>query len=73
MSLGTVMAETEATEGHSRVEWIALSIVLAAMTAVQFDAYLNHDVAWFGWAALQMLHGAQLGRDISNQTSRWPI
>lgn len=42
----------------------ALIVTLSAMTLIQSGAYLNHDVAWFSWAAGRMLEGSVLGREI---------
>lgn len=58
------MNDVPSTRHHDRGALLVLAAVLAAMAATQMNAYLNHDVAWFSWAALQMLGGAQLGRDI---------
>ncbi|TDQ82143.1 hypothetical protein A8950_1965 [Dongia mobilis] len=43
------------------------AIVLLAAAAgylLQSFTYLNHDVSWFLWGAREILHGAQVGRDI---------
>lgn len=50
---------------HSWILAYAIVIVsLLGTAAIQMDAYLNHDVAWFAWGANRILHGAVLGRDI---------